>query len=131
MQIGMEPLVIDWAKEEANRANNSAYLRLLLIIQFLSRLCNTFLARTIALKECYLMNFEKKNHFTVFEVSVQMKFDGQTLMKCDFFGRSVTQMFFQEICSSGGKQSFSSFHCQKLPSSNILLSGQLFLTIKL
>ena len=37
MQIGMEPLVIDWAKEEPN---NSAYLCLLLIIQFLSRLCN-------------------------------------------------------------------------------------------
>ena len=33
------------------------------------------------------------------------------------FERSVTQIFFQEICSSGGKQttqSFSSFHCQKL-----------------
>ena len=39
MQIGMEPLVIDWAKEEPN---NSAYLGLLLIIQFLSRLCNIF-----------------------------------------------------------------------------------------
>ena len=35
----MEPLVINWAKEEAN---NSAYSYLLLIIQFLSRLCNIF-----------------------------------------------------------------------------------------
>ena len=39
MQIGMEPLVIDWAKDGTN---NSAYLCLLLIIQFLSRLCNIF-----------------------------------------------------------------------------------------
>ena len=52
------------------------------------------------------------------------KFDDQTLIKCDFFGRSVTQIFF-----SGNiffwwllnyTQSFSSLHCQKLPSSNIL-----------
>ena len=73
MQIGMESLVIDLAKEEAcidgenNSAhlclsidgeNNSAYLCLLLAIKFLSRLCNIFLARSIALKECYLlMNF--------------------------------------------------------------------------
>ena len=32
------------------------------------------------------------------------EFDGQTLRKCDFFERSVTQIFYQEICSSGGKQ---------------------------
>ena len=60
MQIGMEPLVIDWNKE----ANNSAYLCLLLIIQFLSRLCNIFSARSMALKEFYLMmNFEKKSFY--------------------------------------------------------------------
>ena len=42
MKIGMEPLVLDWAKEESKmgQINNSAYLCLLLIIQFLSRLCN-------------------------------------------------------------------------------------------
>ena len=46
MQIGMEPLVIDWAKEEPkDGANNSAYLCLLLIIQFLSRLCNIFFSQ--------------------------------------------------------------------------------------
>ena len=41
MQIGMEPLVIDWAKEGRTKdgANNSAYLCLL---QFLSQLCNIF-----------------------------------------------------------------------------------------
>ena len=53
MQIEMEPLVIDWAKEEPKMgqrrtkdgANNSAYLCLLLIIQFLSRLCNIFFSQ--------------------------------------------------------------------------------------
>ena len=39
----MESLVINWAKEEAKMAKyNSAYSCLLLIIQFLSRLCNIF-----------------------------------------------------------------------------------------
>ena len=33
-----------------------------------------FSARSIALKECYLMmNFEKKIHFTVFKISVKMQ----------------------------------------------------------
>ena len=45
MQIGMEPLVIGWAKENRRWANNSAHLCLLLIIQFLSRLCNTFFSQ--------------------------------------------------------------------------------------
>ena len=46
MQIEMEPLVIDWAKEEPKMGqNNSAYLYLLLIIQFLSRLCNFFFSQ--------------------------------------------------------------------------------------
>ena len=46
MQSGIEPLVIDWAKEEPKMGqNNSAYLCLLLIIQFLSRLCNIFFSQ--------------------------------------------------------------------------------------
>ena len=46
MQIGMERLVIDLVKEEPKRwANNSAYLCLLLIIQFLSRSCNIFFSQ--------------------------------------------------------------------------------------
>ena len=60
----MELLFIDWAKDGGD---NSAYLCLLLIIQFLSRLCNIFSAGSIALKEFYLMmNFEK-NSFYRFE----------------------------------------------------------------
>ena len=57
MEIEMQPIVID------------SYLCLFLIIQFLSRFCNIFLARSIVLKECYLMiNFEKI-HCTVFKIS--------------------------------------------------------------
>ena len=44
--------------------NNSAYLCLLILIQFLSQLGNIFLAISIALKECYLaMNFEKNSFY--------------------------------------------------------------------
>ena len=46
MQIGMERLVIDWAEEEPKMGQtDSAYLCLLLIIQFLSRLCNIFFSQ--------------------------------------------------------------------------------------
>ena len=66
MQIGMEPLVIDWAKEEPKMGQIIRHIyvciSMLLIIQFLSRSCNIFSARSIALKEFYLMmNFEKKS----------------------------------------------------------------------
>ena len=44
-QIGMEPLVIDWAKKKQRWRKNSAYLCLLLIIQFLRRLCNIFFSQ--------------------------------------------------------------------------------------
>ena len=70
----MEPLVINWANEEANMAktirhifvaaNNSIFRS---IMQYF------FLTRSIALIECYLMmNFEKI-HFTVFKISVIMQ----------------------------------------------------------
>ena len=76
-------------------ANNSAYLCLLLIIQFLSRLCNTFLARSMALKECYLMmNFENKIHFTVFKISVKMQIWWSNLIKCDFLEGRLPKYFF-------------------------------------
>ena len=47
MEIGMEPLVIDWLGQRRTKdgAINSAYLCLLLIIQFLSRLCNIFFSQ--------------------------------------------------------------------------------------
>ena len=63
----MEPLVIDWAKEEViNAESRSEYSCLFLIILFLSRLYNNFFfARSIALKECYLMvNFEKDSFYS-------------------------------------------------------------------
>ena len=45
----------------------------------LSRLCNTFLAKSIALKECYLMmNFDKKIILQFVKDPQKCKFDGQT-----------------------------------------------------
>ena len=43
-QIGMEPLVIDWAKEEARMAKivRKIHVYALLIIPFSSRLCHIF-----------------------------------------------------------------------------------------
>ena len=96
---------MDWAKEEPkDGANNSAHLCLLLIIPFLSRLCNNFLARSIALKEYYLMmNFEKKIILPFQNIRKNANLMVKPLQNV-IFGRSVTQIFFQEICSSGGKQ---------------------------
>ena len=58
----MEPLVIDWAKEEAKMA------RIVFNIMFIANKSifkvdyKIFLGRSIALKECYLMiNFEKNS----------------------------------------------------------------------
>ena len=46
MRSGIEPFVIDWAKEEPKMGQIiPAYLCLLLIIQFLSRLCNIFFSQ--------------------------------------------------------------------------------------
>ena len=50
-----------------------------------------------------MMNFEKI-HFAIFKISEKFKFDGQTLIKCDFWKVGYPQLFFQEIFSSGGKQ---------------------------
>ena len=51
-----------------------------------------------------MMNFEKKIYFTVFKISIKCKFDGQTLIKCDFWKVGYPNIFFQEMCSTGGKQ---------------------------
>ena len=64
MQIEWNHLLLTGPNKNQDGANNSSYLCLLLIIQFLSRLCNIFLARSIALKEFYLMmNFEKNSFY--------------------------------------------------------------------
>ena len=63
-----------------------------------------FLARLIALKECYLMmNFEKKIILLFLKYLYKCKFDGSTLLKCDFMEGRLPN-FFQEIYSTGGKQ---------------------------
>ena len=64
MQIGRNDLLLTGQRRTKDGVNNYAYLCLLLIIQFLSRLYNIILARSIALKECYLMmNFVKKSFY--------------------------------------------------------------------
>ena len=45
MQIGMEPLFIDWTKEEPKMGQIIQRICLLLIILFLSRLCNIFFSQ--------------------------------------------------------------------------------------
>ena len=53
-----------------------------------------FLARSIALKECYLMtNFEKKFIVPFLKYPYKCKFDGQTLLKCDYLEGRLPNFF--------------------------------------
>ena len=52
-----------------------------------------------------------------------MQFDGQTLIKCDFLEGRLPKLFFRKyvfLVVSKLYTKFQQFHCQKLPSSNIL-----------
>ena len=70
----MKPLVIDWTKVEAKMLRIVRDSQcLLLIILFLSQLYNNFSARSIALKECYLMMNFKKNSFSPCIMCVQYR----------------------------------------------------------
>ena len=51
-----------------------------------------------------MMNSEKKIVLPFLKYPLKCKFDGQTLIKCDFLDGRLPKYFFQEICSSGGKQ---------------------------
>ena len=42
-----------------------------------------------------MMKFEKI-HFTIFKISVKCKFDGQTLIKCDFLEGRLPKYFFRK-----------------------------------
>ena len=69
------------------------------------QLCNTFLARSIALKKCYLlMNFEENSFYHFLNIGKNANFDGQALINVIFWKVSYPNIFFREICSSGGKQ---------------------------
>ena len=48
--------------------------------------------------------FSKKFILPFLKYPLKCKFDGQTLIKCDFFKGRFPKYFFQEVCSSGGKQ---------------------------
>ena len=67
-----------------------------------------FLAISIALKECYLtMNFEKNSFYRFQNIrknaNLMVKWSNPN-KKCDFLEGLLPKYFFQEICSSGGKQ---------------------------
>ena len=58
----MEPLVIDWAKEESKMARIVRDIHFYCQFYFLTDYIIIFSARSIALRECYLMmNFEKNS----------------------------------------------------------------------
>ena len=59
-EIGSEPLVVDWTKEEAKMDKVIRYIHVYCPQNiYLCRLCHIiFLARSVALKECYLMHFQ-------------------------------------------------------------------------
>ena len=88
----MEPLVIDWAKEEAKMAvifmfiaNNSIF----------SRLYNNLFSQVNSAEEVLPDDeFWGKIHFTVFKRSVKYKFDSQTLTKCEFLKGRLSKYFF-------------------------------------
>ena len=74
MQIGMELLVIDWAKEEPKMGQKFGIFMFIADNSIFKSIMQFFFSQKIALKEFYLMmNFEKKNHFTVFKISVKMQ----------------------------------------------------------
>ena len=61
-KIGMEPLVINWANEEAKMAKIIRHIYVAANNSIFRSIMQYFLARSIALKECYLMtNFEKNS----------------------------------------------------------------------
>ena len=88
--------------------NNLTYLCLLLIIQFLSRLCNLFFGQIKSAEGLgvlpWMMNFEKKSILPFLKYLQKCKFDGQTLIKCDFLEGRLPKYVLEEICFSGGKQ---------------------------
>ena len=58
----MEPLVINWANEEAKMAKIIRHNYVAASNSIFRSIMQYFLARSIALKECYLMmNFEKNS----------------------------------------------------------------------
>ena len=82
-----------------------------------------FLARSIALKECYLMmNFEKYFIYCFLRYPQKCKFDGQTLKKCDslegrlpkYFGGKYIPLVVSKLYTK-----FQQLSLSKPPSSNV------------
>ena len=73
MQIGMEPLVIDWAKEEPKMGQIIWHIY---VYNSIFKSIMQYFFSQINSAEGVLPNdeFWKKIHFTVFKISVKMKF---------------------------------------------------------
>ena len=64
MQIGMEPVVIDWTKEEPKMAQNNSRYLFIANNSIFKPIVQYFFSQIIAVKECYLMiNSEKKSFY--------------------------------------------------------------------
>ena len=95
MQIECKHFLLTSQRRSKDRENNSPYLCLFLIIQFLSRLCNIYFS--IALKKCYLMmKFEKKFILLFSKYPLKCKFDDQTLINSDFLEGRLPKYFFRK-----------------------------------
>ena len=121
-KLEWKPLVTDWTKEEAKMAkivsnihvyiaNNSIFVSIM----------SQFLARSIALKECYLiMNFFKKVILQFLKDPQKYKSDGQALMKCDFLKGPLLKYFFSENMSLVVRKPYTKFRQLLLSKTAIL-----------
>ena len=73
--------------------SNSAYLCLLLKIQFLSRLCNIFFSQIIRGKGVLPNDEFWKSHFTIFKISIK---NANLMNKCDFWKVGYPNIFFRK-----------------------------------
>ena len=90
------------------------------------QLCNTFLARSIALKKCYLlMNFEENSFYHFLNIRKNANFDGQALINVIFWKVSYPNIFFGKyvpLVVSKPYTKSQQLSLSKLASSNILIN---------
>ena len=80
-----------------------------------------FSARSIALKECYLiMDFEKKIILPFLKYPYKCKFDGETLIKCDFLEGRLPKYFFRKCVPLVVSKLYTKFQLLSLSKTAIL-----------
>ena len=95
MQIGMEPHVIDWAIEEQKMGQKISIFMFIADNSIFKSIMQYFFSQINSAEEVFPDDESwKKNHFTVFKISVKMQIWWSNPYKMWFFGRSVTQTFF-------------------------------------